>query len=102
MTSFEFQRNDTAIKVSQRVGSLGDDVIEAVLDNQARLDRIKTQLLDTFEATYKSVREEVAVTNRDNMFLMIVNFLGGEFKLLVLLFWACFMRGYVPKTKPFH
>jgi len=61
-----------------RVGSLGDDVIGSVLDNQARLDRIKTQLLDSFEATYKSVREEVAVRNRDNMFLMIVNFLGGE------------------------
>ncbi len=64
--------------MSERVGSLGDDVIGSVLDNQARLDRIKTQLLDSFEATYKSVREEVAVRNRDNMFLMIVNFLGGE------------------------
>ncbi len=64
--------------MSERVGSLGDDVIVGVMDNQARLDRIKTQLLDTFEATYKSVRDEIAVKNRDNMFLMIVNFLGGK------------------------
>jgi len=26
----------------------------------------------------KSVREAVAQTNRDNMFLLVVNFLGGE------------------------
>ncbi len=72
--------------MSERVGSLGDDVIGSVLDNQARLDRIKSQLLDSFEATYKSVREEVAVRNRDNMFLMIVNFLGGE--LFIGLFYT--------------
>ena len=77
LTLFDFQRDENPI-LSHRVGSLGDDVIEAVLDNQARLVRIKTQLLDTFEATYKSVREEVASTNRDNMFLMLVNFLGGD------------------------
>ena len=63
--------------MSRRVGFFGDDVIESGVDNRARLARIKEKLLDSFEATYKSVREEVAVTNRDNLYLMIVNFLGG-------------------------
>ena len=63
--------------LSRRVGFFGDGVIESGVDNRARLARIKEKLLDSFEATYKSVREEVAVTNRDNLFLMIVNFLGG-------------------------
>jgi hypothetical protein len=61
-----------------RTGSLSEDEgVDSILDNQARLTRIREQLFATFNDTYKSVREEVAIVNRDNMFLMVVNFLGG-------------------------
>ena len=67
------------IEILSRAGSLSEDEgVDSILDNQARLTRIRDQLFETFNDTYKSVREEVAVTNRDNMFLMIVNFIGGK------------------------
>ncbi len=74
-----FQKKQNNLILSHRVGSLGDDIITSVLDQQGRLDRVRSQLLDSFEATYKSVREEIAVKNRDNLFLLIANFLGGNF-----------------------
>ena len=72
-------QNPEELVLPQRIGFFGDDVIESGVDNKARLARIKQKLLESFESTYKSVREEVAVTNRDNLYLMIVNFLGGDF-----------------------
>jgi len=44
----------------------------------SRLKKIKEMLIASFEPALKSVREAVAQTNRDNMFLLVVNFLGGE------------------------
>ncbi len=83
--------------LSKRVGSLGDDIITTVLDQQGRLDRVRTQLLDSFEATYKSVREEIAVKNRDNMYLLIANLLGGKQKFLDLFFTVLPELKYVSK-----
>ena len=60
-----------------RIGFFGDDVIESGVDNRARLQRIREKILESFPATLESVRKEVATSNRDNLFLMIVNFLGG-------------------------
>ena len=66
------------IEILSRAGSLSENEgVDSILDNQARLIRIRDQLFESFNDTYKSVREEVAVTNRDNMFLMMVNFIGG-------------------------
>ncbi len=60
-----------------RIGFFGDDVIESGVDNRARLQRIREKILESFPATLESVRKEVATSNRDNLFLIIVNFLGG-------------------------
>ena len=73
------------IEILSRAGSLSENEgVDSILDNQARLIRIRDQLFESFNDTYKSVREEVAVTNRDNMFLMMVNFIGG---MLFFSFW---------------
>ena len=68
---------------TRRIGFFGDEVIESGVDNRARLSRIREKILESFDATLESVRKEVATTNRDNMFLMIINFLGGKYSVLV-------------------
>jgi len=48
------------------------------VDQMNRLKKIKEMLIASFEPALKSVREAVAQTNRDNLFLLVVNFLGGK------------------------
>ena len=75
------KENETEPISTRRIGFFGDEVIESGVDNRARLARIREKILESFDATLESVRKEVATTNRDNLFLMIVNFLGGHFLL---------------------
>ena len=62
----------------KRTASFSDDFIVNGTENSARLDKIRTQIFETFEATRVAVKDEVAVVNRDNLFLALSNFIGSN------------------------
>jgi hypothetical protein len=64
--------------LTRRTASFSDDFISNGTDNKARLEKIRAKIFELFEETRISVRDEVAVVNRDNMFLALSNFIGSK------------------------
>ena len=72
--------------MSKRTASFSEDFLSHGTDHHhpataaaSRLKKIREKLFETFEATRLSVRDDVAVVNRDNFFLAMSNFIGSNF-----------------------
>jgi hypothetical protein len=64
----------------KRTASFSADFLvnDTDIDNRVRLEKVRAQIFETFEETRIAVRDEVAVVNRDNLFLAISNFIGSS------------------------
>ncbi len=64
--------------MARRTASLSDDFASKAIENRKRLATVRAKIFESFEATRDSVREGIYTINRDNMFLMISNFVGSK------------------------
>ena len=65
--------------LARRTASLSDDFTSSrALENRKRLATVRAKIFESFEATRVSVRDAIYTVNRDNMFLMISNFVGSK------------------------